>query len=355
MKQVVLQDYQYMYATNLFSWKNFEGKTILLTGVTGLVGGYILEYLLWLNSTHFNNRSTIIALVRNKIKLEERLKDRFYSQGFIVVEQELANPISINQKIDYILHLASNATPKYFFSDPVGTINANVLGTHNLLNLASLHDVSGFLFFSTGEVYGDTLEKKDMVGEDDYGIIDHIYIRNCYAESKRLSEAMCCAWYHQNKIPAKIVRLSHTYGYGFDMADDRAMASFVKAVIAGNDIVLKSDGSAKRSFCYLADAVLAYFLVLIKGECATAYNVGNSYEISIIEMANHIIKASCNENIKISFDYDKETKLPSNKASHGMLDVSKIKELGWSPKINEQEGFQRVLRYYKEDVENVYN
>ena len=168
----------------------------------------------------------------------------------------------------------------------------NVIGTANLLERARSCGASSFLFFRSGEVYG-ALEAAAMpVPEDAYGKVDPTALRSCYAESKRMGEAMCAAWAGQHAVPARIVRPFHTYGPGMQLDDGRVCADFIADILAGRDISMKSDGSASRAFCYLADAVLGFFTVMLKGESGQAYNIGNEgAELSILELAERLLKA----------------------------------------------------------------
>ena len=158
-------------------------------------------------------------------------------------------------------------------------IKANTVGTMNLLELAYQKNVKGFLYFSSGEVNGDIFETVTSVKESDYGKVDPLNVRSCYAESKRMGENICSCYFYQYKVPVKIVRLSHTYGPTIPLDDERVFVSFVKNVLNNQNIELNSDGSAKRCFLYLSDAVRAYFKVLLDGENANVYNVSNDYDI----------------------------------------------------------------------------
>ena len=192
---------------------------------------------------------------------------------------------------------------------------------------------------------GDIFDRQPIAKESDYGIVDPLVIRNCYAVSKKTGEALCAAYAHQYGVPARIVRPSHTYGPGFSFGDGRAFTSFVAAVMEDRNIVLKSDGTACRSFIYLTDATRGYFTVLLKGENAQAYNVGNAYEISMRTLAETILTASGKQELTLAFDIDPTAKV-SSAAMHGMLDIGKIRALGWQPAVKEAEGFARVIRYY---------
>ena len=157
--------------------------------------------------------------------------------------QDVCEPVALDEPIHFIVHAASQASPKYYGTDPVGTLSANVLGTYHLLNLAATHRVEAFLFFSSGEVYGQVAPERIPIRETDYGYLDPTDVRSCYGESKRMGETMCVAWAHQFGVPAKIVRPFHTYGPGMRLDDGRVFADFVADIVHDRDIVLKSDGA----------------------------------------------------------------------------------------------------------------
>ena len=344
MNEVLIQDFEYIFSDKKIDWSKLEGKTIFFSGANGFLPMYMIKTLLYINSIKMYNPINIVCLVRNIKKAQSCFGEFFFQPNIQFIEQDVCEKINYKRDVDYIVHAASQASPKYFFSDPVGTINANVLGTNNLLRFAFEKKVKSFLFFSTGEVNGDIFDKKNLVSENDYGVVNPLIVRNCYAESKRMGENMCVSWYKQYNVPAKIVRPSHTYGPGFNLEDGRVFASFVSSILKNKNIVIKSDGLAKRSFCYVADAVRAYFLVLLNGENGQAYNISNDYEISIKQLAELLTNISGNNNIKIEYEYDKNK--ISSSSLHGFLDNKKVKELGWSPKIKEEEGFKRTIKSF---------
>jgi nucleoside-diphosphate-sugar epimerase len=228
----------------------------------------------------------------------------------------------------------------------VGTIKANTLGTINLLELAVKNPVESFLFFSSSEVYG-LVENGSATKEDNYGFLDPLNIRSCYAESKRMGETICASWYHQYKVQVKIARPFHTYGPGLDLNDGRIYADFISDILHNRDIILKSDGTTRRTYCYLSDATVAFFLVLLNGKNAEAYNIGNpDCEFSVFELAQTIVNLFPGKKSKIK-------KIVSNSFIGNSVfprispDISKIKELGWQPKITASEGFHRTILSYE--------
>ena len=340
---IEVEDFEYILNDKNIDFSVFQGKTVLIAGATGMLPAYMVKTLLYQNSLEKFPPTKLICLVRSIRKAKKCFCNFINDENLLFIEQDVINPICIKERIDYIIHAASKASGKFFYSDPVGVINANTIGTYILLNLAKEKNVKSFLYFSSGEVNGDIYSKQELVKESDYGIINPYDIRNCYAMGKKVGESLCYCYYYQYNIPAKAVRPSHTYGPGFNESDDRAFAQFVMAAVNKNDIILKTKGNAKRSFVYISDAVRAYFNVLLNGKDGEAYNVSNNREMSIKELALLISKIS--GEIKIKFDLNSENE--SSVSLHGLEDITKIKSLGWTPVIDEQEGFRRTIEFYQ--------
>ncbi len=242
----------------------------------------------------------------------------------------------------------SQASPKYFGSDPVGTLKANVLGTYNLLELARIKHINTFLYFSSGEVYGQVPEDRIPTPEDFFGFIDPTNVRSCYAESKRIAETMCVSWAYQFGVNAKIVRPFHTYGPGMALDDGRVFADFVSDIVNKRNIIMKSDGLARRAFCYLADATIGFFTVLLKGENNQAYNVGNDKgETSIIDLAHLLVSLFPELGLQvIQRPGEKQTGYLQSKIVRNCPSIEKIMKLGWQPYFSIAEGFHRTIRSF---------
>jgi len=347
MNKIIREDLKYISDIKL-PWEIFEGKTVLITGANGFLPAYMVEVLLFLNENKLKNRIKVLGLVRDGEKARKRFSVYQERTDLKLIVQDVCQPINDRGAVDFIIHAASQASPKYFGADPVGTLSANVLGTYNLLELAREKNVTGFLYFSSGEVYGEVSEDKIPTKEDDYGYVDPTNVRSCYAESKRMGENMCVSWHHQYGVPAKIVRPFHTYGPGMSFSDGRVFADFVSDVVNERDIVMKSDGLAIRTFCYLADAVIGFFTVLLKGESGEAYNVSNDKgEISIIDLAETIISLFPERSIKVIKKKDAYSKgyLKSG-ITRTRPDIGKICSLGWQPQYSIRDGFERTIRSY---------
>lgn len=324
------------------------GKTVVVSGAAGFLPAYMVETLLYLNETGISSPVKVIGLVRNLDKARHRFAVYRDRNDLSLVEQDVVDPVALPGPVDYIVHAASQASPKYYGTDPVGTLRANTVGTMNLLELARVKQAAGFLFFSSGEVYGEVDRDKIPTREGDYGFVDPLQTRSCYAESKRMGENMCVCWAHQHGVPARIVRPFHTYGPGMSLDDGRVFADFVADIVAGRNIVMKSDGSAVRAFCYLADATAAFFKVLLDGETAQAYNVGNDQcEISVLGLAELLVGLFPDRALRVvkneSIKQDGYLKSP---ISRNCPNIERICGLGWRPSTGLKEGFMKTIRSF---------
>jgi UDP-glucuronate decarboxylase len=327
-------------------WDRLFGKTVLISGANGLIPSYVLETLLYLNETAHAGIHAI-ALVRNKQRALRRLGHLTDRSDLTFAVQDVLDPYNAPNALDFVIHAASQASPKFYGSDPAGTFAVNTLGTSRMLEVARAARSEGFLFFSSGEVYGKVEDPLIPVGETSFGPIDPLIVRSCYAEGKRGGETLCACWHSQFGIPAKVVRLSHTYGPRMDLDDGRVFADFVADVLAGRDIIMKSDGSARRPFCYLADAVEGVFTVLLRGSSGEAYNVGADSETSILELAELLCRLFPERKCRvIRRERNPNDPYLASSASGGHFDISKVRSLGWAPTTELHQGFWRTVKSY---------
>jgi len=345
MRSVVTEDIKWLVEKYSVPWDRLRGKTVLITGASGFLAAYMVETLMYLNEV-YGFGITVIALVRNLGRYEVRFRDFIGRPELICIEQDIRDPVVPDRHVDFIIHAASQASPKYYSTDPVGTLSANIFGLAHLLDLARQTKVEGLLYFSSGEVYGETTHVP--TSEANYGYLDPLSVRSCYAESKRMGENMCVSWHHQFGVPARIVRPFHTYGPGMRLDDGRVYADFVADIVHGRDIILKSDGQAQRAFCYLADATAGFWMVLLGGEDAMAYNIGNPDGVmSIRELAQTVAGLYPEKGIKVKFQQreHKESYLQS-KIQVNCPDISEAMELGWLPFTSIEAGFRKTINSY---------
>ena len=344
---IIAEDIEFIKKSSL-DWNRFRGKNILVVGANGFLPAYMVETLLSLNETYLDNTLKVIAAVRNLNNANKRFSQYVNRPDLEIIQIDLNRPIQLTKKIHFIIHAASQASPKYYGIDPVGTLLPNIIGTNNLLLLAQDNPLESFLFFSSGEVYGDVDFFHIPTKEDDFGFLNPTDLRSCYGESKRMGETMCVSYYHQFNIPTKIVRPFHTYGPGMKLDDGRVFADFVADVVNDRDIIMKSDGSSIRPFCYIADATLGFFNVLLNGNNGEAYNIGNPMEESSIkELAYTLINLFPEKKLKVIELRNKEDNLYlKSNISRNCPDISKIKNLGWFPYYSIQAGFKRTIISY---------
>ncbi len=329
-------------------WNEMSDKTVLISGANGFLSAYMVETLLYLNESQGLNIQ-IIGLVRNL----DRARERFVSyagRGELSFVRGDVSDIALQDlpHADFIIHAASQASPKYYGSDPVGTLSANTFGTANLLKHAVNCKSVAFLYLSSGEVYGEVAAEHIPTSERDYGYVDPLNVRSCYAESKRMGENMCVSWHHQFGVNAKIVRPFHTYGPGMRLDDGRVYADFVRSILNGEDIRLNSDGSATRAFCYLSDAVKGFFYVLLKGQPAAAYNVGNpEQECSILNLAKALVVLRADKKLQVHINHAASNGYIPSAITRNVPKIDAAMSLGWKPSIEVEEGFSRTLRHYE--------
>lgn len=344
MQEVVRQDLDEIFKRDI-PWEDLRGKTVLITGAYGMLASYVTFLLLYLNEVHGFDIQ-IKAYVRSEEKCRKRFGSFVDKPYFTVCRDPLTEPVRVAGNVDYIIHAASLASPQYYDVCPVEVLEPNAIGTYHLLKLAAEKQVKGFLLFSTGDVYG-AVKNADAIREDTLGALNPLDIHSCYGESKRMAETMGRAFCHQFGVPFKSVRIWHTYGPTMDIdRDPRVFASFVKDIVQKRDIVMKSDGLAKRSFCYIADAVAGYFTVLLKGQAGEAYNVCNSREfLSIRELAELMTGLRPELGLKvIRKERPRDEHYLENTAANFIPPSGeKLEALGWQPVYSAEAGFGRVL------------
>ena len=347
MNTVVMQDLERITSSELINWQRFNNKTVLISGANGMLPSYMVETLLFLNQKYGYNVK-VVALVRNLEKAKKVFADYEDNPKLEYLVQDVAEPIIYEGKVDFMVHAASQAAPSYYGVDPVGTFKANTLGTINMLEMAKKNNVEGILYFSTGSVYGDIPGEKVLLDENMPGNVNILEVRNCYAESKRAGENACVCYNYQYQVPTKIIRIFHTFGPKVNLNDGRVFSDFCKNILNNENIVLKSDGSAKRSFLYVADAVIAYFKVLLDGEEAKAYNVGGdeSHEISIKDLSELLVRLYPEKNLKVIIDINKDDltyakmKTPQKQV---LPNLDRIHSLGWVPTTSVRDCFKNTI------------
>ena len=238
-----------------------------------------------------------------------------------------------------------------FATDPVNTITANILGTNNLLDYGVKNGAEKFLFVSSGDSYGKPLHEEDIFDESYCGYINPNTLRAGYPEAKRTGEALCQAYIAKHNFDVVIARPCRIYGPTMRLDDSKAMSEFIMNGVRGEDIVLKSQGLPKFSYCYGADCVSGIFYCLLKGKCGEAYNIADSSEIlSLREIAEYISSLAGK---KVIFELPNEIQAKGfSKVLKVVLSNDKIRTLGWKPKDDTYSGVKKTIEILKSLIKN---
>ena len=319
------EDFAAIVNADFIDWDLLRNKTLFITGATGLIGTSIIKSLDLANRKRKLNLK-IMALVRNEEKARIRFAKFMDDKNVEFTVGDVENIPDISEPVDYVIHAASQTASKEFVAHAVETINTAVCGTMNTLKLAKGKNAQGYVYLSSMEVYGYP-DKGHKVKEDEIGALTPLDPRNSYPISKILSESLCCAYANEYGVPAKICRLTQTFGPGVNYKDNRIFAYFGRCVKENNNIVLKTKGETERSYLYVTDAVAAILLVLLKGKPGNAYNVANEDTYcSIAEMAENV---AADGGIKVEFEIQDEKSNGFPKTLYMNLDTSAIKQLGF--------------------------
>ena len=341
---VIREDLEEVYGREI-NWERLRNKTIFITGAYGMLTSYLVFLCIYLNEIHQYGMRLILA-VRSKEKAGKRF-GRFLEEEYIELYlKDINEPIAVEGHVDYVIHGASLASTQYYGTVPIDVILPNISGTVQLLKLAEEHKSEGCLLFSSGEIYGKVDSSVSMITEETMGTSDTMNLRNCYCESKRMAEMLCCAWFHQKNVPAKAVRICHTYGPTMDIEGDaRVFSAFVNDIINNRNIVMNSEGLVKRPFCYLADATAGFFQILLEGKPGEAYNLCNSKEfLSIRQLAELLTGLYPQKGLKVEKRIPEGQGLISKREENEVgISDEKLKALGWTCKYDTREGFHRTI------------
>ncbi len=311
-------------------WEKLSGASILITGATGLVGSCLVDVLM----AHAQRDFAVYAAGRNAERAAERFAEYMSSHDFHFIQYDVCEPLDADIPFDYIIHAASNASPNFFASSPVEVMKSNFIGTDLLLSYGRTHGMKRFLYVSTGEVYG---EGDGRVFTEDYsGYVDCTKPRSCYPSSKRASETLCASYIAEYGVDAVIARPCHVFGPHFTESDNRVYAQFIRNILHGEDIVMKSKGEQYRSWCYVVDCASALLYILLKGECGEAYNIADGKSNITIRQLAELVAAIGKKKVVMQLPPDSEAR-GYNPVTRSVYDTKKLLSLGWTPKHSMEE------------------
>ena len=329
------EDLQYIANYNL-PYEQLKGRSVLVTGATGLIGTLLVRALLAIGDIK------VIALVRDSEKAKKIYEDLIGNSLKLHIA-DIVDKIKIEDAVDYIFHCASITASKMMIEKPVETLLISVEGTKNILNFAQEKKCASVVYISSMEVYGAFNESKE-VREENLGYIDHLKVRSNYPESKRLCENMCVAYYTEFGVPVKIARLAQTFGAGILPGENRVFAQFARSAMQGKDIVLHTKGQSEGNYCYTRDCITGLLTILLKGTNAEAYNVSNPRtHTTIAEMANLVAEKIADGKIKVVFDIPEDNTFGYAADTKMKLNSDKLQALGWKPEVGLEEAYRRMM------------
>lgn len=359
--RVVSEDLTYICSNLQSELSNLAGKKLLITGGAGFLGYYLVQTLLAFNG--MARGGTEVTVFDNFVRgVPSWLNALDHHPNLHIVRQDITNPLPTDMPdFAYIIHAASIASPVFYRKFPLETMDANVNGLRSLLEYCRHQQekgmgVEGFLFYSTSEIYGDPTPENIPTPETYRGNVSCTGPRACYDESKRYGEALCVNFAHQYGLPVKVARPFNNYGPGLKITDRRVLPDFARDIFSGRDIVMHSDGSPTRTFCYVADAIVGYYQILVRGKPGEAYNIGvESPEISMNALADLVTQLARDRFgyrgrvvHRVSTDVNYLVDNPNRRCP---LIAKARKDLGYNPQISLEEGLLRSLTWYSEHRE----
>ena len=321
-----------------------SGKTLLITGGSGFIGRYLVLTIDFLNKTFLEEPCNVIVLDNFITGIKNSNLD---NANVKIVNHNVINPLKVEDNVDIIIHAAGIASPFYYSKFPLETIDVGTIGTRNMLDLAKEKEVESFAFVSSSEVYGDP--EPVPTPETYLGNVNCIGPRACYDESKRLGETLCMVYHQLFKVPVKVIRPFNVYGPGIKWDDFRVLPNFIYNALKGNDLPVYGKGDHTRSFCYITDAVVEIYKVLLSDCNGEVFNIGNQNdEISVMDLAK-IVAGVFDNKIGIK-KIDGSAVYASSNPKRRCPDLNKLRRLiRYEPEIDLKTGLLRTIQWFKEE------
>lgn len=326
------------------------GRSVLVTGACGFLGSFFLDVLAAFNEDPSHPPARIIATDNFKVGLPSRVEHLVGRDDMRFLRHDIARPFPAEMQADYVIHLAGIGSPSFYRTWPLETIQVNVDGTRNVLDLAR-RGTRGMLSFSSSEIYGDPDAAHIPTAEDYRGNVSCTGPRACYDESKRLNETLCVLYAQLHNVPVKVIRPFNVFGPGQRIDDGRIIPDLMRAAVRQAPIVLYSDGSATRSFCYVADFVRGCLMVLLSPDNGEVFNVGNDREISIGEVAAIVARLASDPALPVEHRISSDINYLVDNPNRRCPNLGKLRgRTGWEPRVSLEEGLRRTLEHYREEA-----
>jgi nucleoside-diphosphate-sugar epimerase len=324
-----------------FDFQSLNNKSFLIIGGSGFLGSNLVKAILSINHLH-NVNIEVSCIYKSKKNLKNSLGKWINHPNLTLINRDISKEILLkNKNYNYVINLASIANPSAFSGNEELIINSNVIGSKNILNEINIPKLENYIYISSAEIYGITDEND--ITEESYGVINSSSERSIYALSKKLTETFTVAFAKSRKLSFNIIRPFHIYGPGMNIDDGKIHSEIVKAVVRGQNLTLFSKGDAKRSFCYISDAIRGLIMVTLKGSKGEIYNLGNPNTfMSIKTLIERVFKY---QGVKTKLIFEHNSPYTLSPIKKNKPDVGKLNKLGWEPLVNIQNGFERTISH----------
>jgi len=326
------------------------GTTLLVTGGSGFLCSYALETIAWANEAVLSSPCRVISMDNLQTGIETRVAHLADRHEFRFIHHDVSKPLSLDRRVDWIIHGAGIASPTFYRKYPLETVDVNVGGTRQMLELARRDAVRSMVYISTSEIYGDPDPRFIPTTEDYRGNVSCTGPRACYDESKRMAETLCGIYRNLYNSPVKVIRPFNVYGPGQRLDDRRVVPDLISAALDRRPLILYSDGRASRSFCYVSDAIRALFLILLSNCDGEAFNVGNDErEISMLDFAREVTRVAGPPQLEVIHEASKDPQYLTDNPQRRCPDLTKLRtRFNWKPNVGLTEGLRRTLSSYQE-------
>jgi dTDP-glucose 4,6-dehydratase len=306
----------------------------VVTGAAGFLGSHLVDLLLARGHKVIGIDNFITGSVNNISHLGGHPDFKF-------IEQDVTEFLFLDAPVDYVWHFASPASPVDYLNFPIQTLKVGSLGTHKALGLAK-YKGARFLLASTSEIYGDPLVHPQT--EDYWGNVNPIGPRGCYDEAKRFAEAMTMSYHKEHGVETRIVRIFNTYGPRMRLNDGRVVPAFISQALKRQPLTVFGEGRQTRSFCYVSDLIAGIYRLMMSSY-ALPVNIGNPTEMTVLEFAREIIRATRSRS-KIVFK-----PLPQDDPKQRRPDITRARQhLDWEPKVSLAGGLAKTIEFFRGKV-----
>ncbi len=348
MNEVIREDVGALAAELGGSLAALAGTTLLVTGGSGFLASYLLDSVAWFNDHLLPRPCRLISMDNLRSGKAERIAHLAARPEFRFVEADVSLPFDLGERVDWIVHGAGIASPTFYRRYPLETIDVNVAGTRQVLELARRGRMRSVVSLSTSEIYGDPDPRFIPTAEDYRGNVSCTGPRACYDESKRLGETLCAIYHAHYGVPVKVVRPFNVYGPGQRLDDRRIVPDLMAAAVRREPLVLYSDGRATRSFCYIGDFIRALWLILLSDANGEVFNAGNDEgEISIRDLTLLVQELAGPPRPDVQFAASTDPHYLTDNPQRRCPDLTKLRSrFPWRPQVGLAEGLRRTLRSY---------